>query len=84
VERRRPAVIASFTLATIGIIIYLAFNFKINDDLTNMISEKLPFHQMEKETGDVILNYENLTTVRESVGMATFAFLLLVALISLF
>ena len=51
-ERRRLAVIVSFTLVTLGILAYLAFNFRINDDLTNMISDKLPFRHLEKEFFD--------------------------------
>jgi uncharacterized protein len=48
VERRRLAVIVSFMLVTIAILAYLAANFRISDDLTNMISDKLPFRHLEK------------------------------------
>ncbi len=49
VERRHLLVILSFTLVTLGILAYSVKNFKINDDLTNMISEKLPFRHLEKQ-----------------------------------
>ena len=49
VERHHLAVIALFILATVGILTYSVANFKINEDLTNMISEKLPFRHLEKE-----------------------------------
>jgi uncharacterized protein len=49
VERRYLLVIVSFTLVTFGILAYLVGNFRINDDLTNMISDKLPFRHLEKE-----------------------------------
>jgi uncharacterized protein len=49
VERFHIAVIAVFTLVTLAILAYLAANFKMNADLTNMISDKLPFRQLERE-----------------------------------
>jgi len=49
VERRHLLVILSFALGTLGILAYSVANFKINDDLTNMISEKLPFRHLEKQ-----------------------------------
>jgi uncharacterized protein len=49
VERRHLLVILSFTIVTLGILAYSVANFRINDDLTNMISEKLPFRHLEKE-----------------------------------
>ena len=49
VERHHLLVILSFTLLSLGILTYSVANFKINDDLTNMISEKLPFRHLEKE-----------------------------------
>ncbi len=49
VERHHLLVIVAFTIATLGILAYSVANFKINDDLTNMISDKLPFRHLEKE-----------------------------------
>ena len=49
IERFHLAVIAVFTLVTLAVLGYLGTNFKINADLTNMISEKLPFRHLEKE-----------------------------------
>jgi hopanoid biosynthesis associated RND transporter like protein HpnN len=49
IERFHLAVIALFTLVTLAMLAYLGANFKINADLTNMISDKLPFRQLEKK-----------------------------------
>ncbi len=73
VVRHHLAVIVLFIFATLGILAYSVANFKINDDLTNMISEKLPFRHLEKEffrefpqLSDVIV----LVVDGESVGEA--------------
>ncbi|HEX9079030.1 MAG TPA: MMPL family transporter, partial [Desulfuromonadaceae bacterium] len=49
VERRYLATVVLFALATLGILAYSAVNFKIDADLTNMVSEKLPFRNLEKQ-----------------------------------
>ncbi len=36
-------------LATIGVLIYTANHFRINTELTDMISDKLPYRKLEKE-----------------------------------
>lgn len=60
VVQQHLAVIVLFILATLGILTYSVANFKINDDLTNMISEKLPFRHLEK---DLFREFPQLTDV---------------------
>ena len=73
VERHYRVVIILFTLVTLAILAYTVKNFKINDDLTSMISDKLPFRHLEKEfyrefpqTTDVIV----LVVDSDSIGSA--------------
>ena len=75
VERCHLLVILSFTLVTLGILAYSVANFKINDDLNNMISEKLPFRHLEKQLfkefpqlTDVIVVVVNADSVDDAIN----------------
>ena len=43
-----PVLLFSF-LATVGVLVYTANHFRINTELTDMISDKLPYRKLEKE-----------------------------------
>lgn len=74
VERHHIAALVLFTIVTMGIIAYSAVNFKVDANLTNMVSEKLPFRNLEKvlyrefpQLTDVIVVVVNADSVGEAM-----------------
>lgn len=59
VQKRARAVIIIAVLATIGVLFYSVRNFSVNTDLSDMISEKLPFRRVEKDFSRAFPNLSN-------------------------
>src|SRR5574340_450849 len=59
VQRRALTVIIIAVLATIGVLFYSIRNFSINTDLSDMISENLPFRRVEKDFSRAFPNLSN-------------------------
>jgi hopanoid biosynthesis associated RND transporter like protein HpnN len=57
-----PAVIIAVLLST-GILFYSAKNFRIDTDITDMISENLPFRRLEKDFSKAFPNLNNTIVV---------------------
>jgi len=59
VQKRALAVVIIAVMATIGVLFYSVRNFNINTDLSDMISEKLPFRRVEKDFSRAFPNLSN-------------------------
>jgi hopanoid biosynthesis associated RND transporter like protein HpnN len=63
VQRHLYVVLSIILLATAAMLFYLKDNFRINTDLNNMISEKLPFRKAEKDFSAAFPQFNNTIVV---------------------
>jgi hopanoid biosynthesis associated RND transporter like protein HpnN len=63
VQRHLYVVLSIILLATAVMLFYLKNNFRINTDLNNMISEKLPFRRAEKDFSAAFPQFNNTIVV---------------------